>query len=813
MSWHLTPLILTFFLAKLKIRNMSLLTLKSYWRTGRGVSRRYVLVNLVGLATSFLVALLLHSYISFESSYDEALSQVYRVNSTWILEGESRYSAQSPVPLADDLADHLPVGSLVVRVDHSDALVRYQGQVYNEDHLVTAEAGFMELFQVEVLAGDPTGKLSEPYSVVLTASMAKKYFGEADPIDQELRIYKYDPDGQGADYRVTAVIADPPTNQHLPYQALISYATAPAAFPAFFADPSPISTEFYTYVQPVGNPESLSTLLHSLAPVQQDGVNLTYNLQPITSIHLYSDLEDELPGHGTHTTVAVARSLLAIVLLLVGINFTIMSLAQAHAKLRQVGIKRVLGARSVEVVREILVSNCLLILLAMGCAMTVLLMLGPSGFSILPRFAFPLAPLHSLVVVTGLGLLVGLLASALPAVLLVRVQLLSALKEKVGTQPGWVNRFRSGLVTLQVTVLVGVLATALLVRSQLQHLMQYNLGFQPQGVISLRTNGDEAVMAGYAAFRDALLQIPEVEAVGTTNSMLVDGLDEEMIAIQGQGQNQEALQVSLLRSDRDFTEVFGVPLLAGRNFSPSAMEGASEFLINERMLTTLGMAGPEEALGLSVTADGWVGTIVGVVQDFHFDNLRAPLTGLFIQQRTDRFSQIAVRVSGHTLEGLGKLQEAWKTAFPQALFEYRYYEDALASSYQAEAQLLHGLQAATIFIILVSALGVLGLSEYISQAKLKEAGVRKVLGASWLGVYWLNGRVFVAMTALAGLLALPFAWWGYRMFSAEFTYALPFQWSLFVLGLVISLLLMLSLTLYHGLRLAWVNPVKILKQE
>ncbi|HAA22824.1 MAG TPA: hypothetical protein DCP28_30170, partial [Cytophagales bacterium] len=141
------------------------------------------------------------------------------------------------------------------------------------------------------------------------------------------------------------------------------------------------------------------------------------------------------------------------------------------------------------------------------------------------------------------------------------------------------------------------------------------------------------------------------------------------------------------------------------------------------------------------------------------------------------------------------------------------YEDALASSYQPEAQLLRGLQAATLLIILVSALGVLGLSEYMAQAKLKEAGVRKVLGASWLGVYWLNGRVFVTMTALAGVLALPLCWWGYRSFSAGFAYALPFQWSLFSLGLGLSLFLMLGLTLYHGLRLVWVNPVKILRQE
>ncbi|HAP65300.1 MAG TPA: hypothetical protein DCR93_39440 [Cytophagales bacterium] len=792
---------------------MSLLTLKSYWRTGRAVSRRYVLVNLVGLVTAFFVALLLHSYLVFETSYDQDLPQVYRVSTALSQGSEVQHSAQTPVPLAEVLRTQLPQVTQVVRADHSDALVRFRGQVYNEDHLVMAEKGFLELFRIPVLAGDPTGKLDEPYSVVLTESMAQKYFGEADPLGQELRIYKFDPEGQGADYRVTAVIADPPANRHLPFRALISFATATAAFPDFFAELDPISLEFYTYFRSETAPADLQAQVSRLAPEAQEGLHLAYAVQPLTDIHLHSALDDELPGHGTHTTVTVARVLLAVVLLLVGINFTIMSLAQAHAKLRQVGIKRVLGARTAQIVREVILSNTLLVLLAVGIAEATVLLLGPLGFAVLPTFLFPVAPFPTLLSVVGLGLTVGLFASALPAVLLVRVQLLSALKEKASAQPSWVNRFRTGLVILQVTVLVGVLASALLMQSQLQHLLQYNLGFQSKGVVSLRTNGDEAVMAGYSAFRDQLMQLPGVQAVGATNSMLVDGLDEEAVTLRRPGHAPEVFQASLLRTDAAFTDVFDVPLIAGRNLATGVGKEVTEFLINQRMLTTLGMADPEEALGLSITVEDRSGTVVGVVQDFHFDNLRAPLTGLFIQQRTDRFSQIAVRMAGNPTDNLAQLQAAWKTAFPQALFEYRYYEDALASSYQPEAQLLRGLQAATLLIILVSALGVLGLSEYMAQAKLKEAGVRKVLGASWLGVYWLNGRVFVTMTALAGVLALPLCWWGYRSFSAGFAYALPFQWSLFSLGLGLSLFLMLGLTLYHGLRLVWVNPVKILRQE
>lgn len=777
----------------------------------------YSLINVVGLSAGLLCVVFIYNWVNDELSYDSHIphaDQVYRV----VAEagtGEDRWhQTVTSLPLGTTMKDMFPEVVEQVRLDKNDALVQ-QGDVgYVEDYIVLTDPSFFDVFGYHLLQGNEKTALSNPYQVVLTETMAKKYFGDENPMGQTLKIFQYDPDGNGMDYEVTGVIADPPKNSHFTFNMLASMSTI-ASIDANELD-NWGNNSYHTYVK-LKEGASVSALEAKLPDmvgknmaemIEEYDLFYRFYLQPVKSIHLHSNLQYEFMANGNIEYVWMFSAIGLFILALAGINYVNLSTSFSLDRAREVGVRKVLGAYKGQLIKQHLTETLVLVLIALLATGILAELFKPYFYELTGKTHIAFAPKSLLVQLVILCLPLALIAGYFPAKLLAGLNTIHSLKGKVSH--GKTNGLRKFLVSLQFGVTLVILSGLVVVKEQLHYVQHKDLGYDQSNLLVLKVNGSNAIKAGYQTFKNDLTQSNEVQNVTRSGSMITGGLGNSNAHVIQNGQKQFE-KVYRLPVGYDYLNTYGINLLAGRFFSPEIHSDSTQsFVINEAMAKVFGWTA-EEAINKEMEFIGRNGRIIGVVNNFHYNSLHYGIEPVCLFLR-DNFSTITIK--GKDPEALLAQTEAlWKQHFPKDLFDYTFQDEALFQTYENDQRFGSIFNTFTLLSLLIALLGLFGLLGYTVQKMTKEIGIRKVFGARPGQIITLIARQFLKLIIFSALLAIPIAWWMMRNWLKDFTYHIDLHIWYFAIAVLLTLCVAYLIIFIQAYRPCLQNPANTLKEE
>ncbi len=810
------------------LKNYLKITLRNLRR-----SKGYAVINILGLAVGMACCLLIARYLQHEQSYDQHhanADRVVRVALDATLGEQNVQSAMSAIPLARAMAEEIPEVAQATRLwhDRAGAMTVYADDAqFLENNVVFADPNVFDVFTFPLQDGDPATALAEPYTVVLTESMAQKYFGDANPVGQTLN-FREPSDRDVFTYTVTGVMADLPATSHLKIDFLASYVTqrwseaqAWMGFGVYTyallqegTSARVVENKLAQVIERHAGPQVMERFGISYDAFLATGQGYRYFTQPITDIHLKSSLEDEFGPNGSQTYVWVFSLVAVFILLIACINFMNLATARSAERAKEVGVRKVLGAVRSRLVAQFLAESVLLSVLALVVAGALISVALPL-FNALTGLSLTLdtgaVPLITTLVVLGLG--VGLLAGCYPAFYLSRFRPALVLKQTTRTGPG-ASLFRNVLVVFQFAISIVLIAGTVVVYQQMGFLQAKNLGFDTEEVVVLE--GAEMMGPQAEAFRGALRDLPGIERV--TNSELVPGrpFSGSLFRMEGAPED-EVTALDFTYASFDFVETLGLELVAGRSLDRNRPADSLAVILNEAAIAKLGLTDP---IGKNLV---WGGestyTIVGVVRDFHIASLHHPITGVALlgpdPRNTNRPNLlVSARVETDNLpQTLAEIEATWQEFAPEQPFVYTFLDQDFAAMYQSE-QATGRLVAVFAFLaLLIACIGLFGLAAFTAERRTKEIGVRKVLGATVPQLVGLLSQDFVKLVAVGFVVAVPVIYFAMQQWLQAFAYRMELGVAPFLLGGLLTLAIALVTVSYQSIKAALRDPVKSLRYE
>ena len=784
-------------------------------------NRSYAALNILGLSIGLACFTLIALWVKDELSYDRfhaKTDRIYRVANLFKDESGQFEQAVTPVPLAPALLNDLPEVEDAVRIDPNGAIVELDDKQFVEDDILAVDPSFFGLFDFKLLRGTAKA-LSEPYSVVITQGMARKYFGERDPIGKSLRIFLFDPDGIGAEYKITGIIEDCPANSHFNYNFLVSFKTLERYNPD--AASSWYNNGYYTYmpVKPDANmallESKMSTFLEKYIgkEMKQYKVAWTYFLQPLATIHLNSNIRYEIKPTSSVSNVVIFASIGFIVLLLACINYINLATAYAKDRLKEVGVRKVMGALKNQLIGQHLMESWLLAMLSLIVGVTIIEIVRPLFESLTGRQVEGLYEWKTLITLVGITSLAGLLSGIYPALAVSSFRTVHILKGhyQTGNSGVWL---RKALVVLQYSITIVLITGILVVQLQLQFINNKDLGFNEENLLIVNVNGSADVIRGFGGFRQEMEANPDITGIARSNTMITGGLGNSgALGIDASGKTVNAT-VFRMRVDHNYLETYGMKLLAGRNFDlTSASDSAGGFIINEATTRLYGYDDPADMVGTKFHFNGNDGQIIGVVADFHYNSLQQKIEPTCMYLLDGHFSRIAIRMQGNIHTQIKTVSSAWKKHFPESLLEYSFAEDTVEGQYQAERRFSRIFSVFSVISLAIACLGLFSLVSYSVQGRTKEIGIRKVLGASVSTIVAMISREFLVLIIVACIIAVPIGYYFMDKWLESFAYHIVLEFWVFILAGITALLIAMFTISLKSIRSALANPVDSLRNE
>ena len=771
--------------------------LRLLWR-----ERGYAAINIFGLAVGFCLCLLTVQLAAYQLSvgdFHEKKDRVYRVlGPSSMSTGSTGYTENVPIPLGPALKEQLPEVEEAVRFSPGWPLLLRVGDKDGRYEKVSgAEAGVFDMFSLPLLRGDPKTALSRPYTMVLTEPLARRLFGESDPIGQVVHVEKLD-------YEVTGIVGQLPANSLLQVSALRSLSTATNPMLASGWNAS----GFRTFVQltPGADPAVVAARISDI--VKEAGGRSketdSYALQPLKSIYFDTEVPNSIGPEGNPMYLALCAILAVVILTIAGVNYVNLATARAGRRVHEIGVRKALGAHRGQLMRQLLSESVLLSTAAtvLGIAMAeVMVLLLPA----LVGFDFEWSSLRwtssTYAAAAALAVGVGLVAGAYPAWVVARFQPTGAVH---GGRVGGVL-LRRGLVVTQFTATTALLTMTLLIWHQIDYIqdrLRENsiLGAEPEQVVVVENRG--LTMDQVRAFKTELLQNSRIAAVSLSFS--VPGGVFEMTTSTGEEQ-----MIYVYQADSDFVEIMGLRMAQGRALTDEPAD-AQAVVINETAARIMGWT---ELLGETIAVQGGK-RVVGVIEDFHFHGPRHEIEPLIIEQVAGWASVIIVRVQpGHLDAALKVIDEKWAIISPYRPIQRNSLEEVAAKLYSEDLMVGRALTLFLFLAIAVASVGLFGMAAHAAQERTKEIGIRKVFGASPGGLAAMLLRDFAKPIAIAFLLSVPIAYGLATHWLQEFAYRVEIGVGLFLLSGALSFAIA-GLTVGHqAMRAALTNPIETLRTE
>ncbi|MBX2876441.1 MAG: ABC transporter permease [Saprospiraceae bacterium] len=779
------------------------------------------ILNVVGLTISITSFLLILIWINQEKSFDafhENAANIYRIPNTFKSESESFSQAVSGPALGAQLHKLFPQIVNATRFGSTRAIIKSGDQSYFENRIRIVDPNFFEMFSWEVLAGNKADFLKEVNSIVLTESLAKKYFGEKPALGQTLIMDNERP------LKVTGILKDPPVNSQLQFEAITSMDLAKIRFGAQGMDSNWGGGSYYTYLQLEPNTDREALMVEvnkfitsKLTFFTERNMSYQYFLQPLTSIHLSSDLRYDFSNNGSARNVSIFTAIAFIILLLACINYINLSTANALRRAKEVGIKKVVGALRTDLIKQFLIESTLI------CFVSALIALGLVYF-LLPNaenfFGYAIAldvNAQSFLWLLLGTLALGLVAGFFPAFSISSFKPLSVIKGqlKSGKQGSLI---RKSLVVLQFTATIALIIAIITVNGQLRYIQNQDLGMQTDEVIYVSYRGLQSVNDKQEILKNELLKNSKFKSISFyRNSHPVGGLSNSTVQVETEPGKKVSSSLYNIRVDESYAETYGIELAAGRFFSEAfPTDSTQSVLVNEAAVESFGWGSPDQALGKKMGAAPFERTVVGVVKNFNFEGLHKevePVRILPIRNKNN-YAAFALKADlSDPFKTLGFLEETWREINPEVPLDYTIMNEDIRDQYQGELRFRSIFLVFSVLSLIIACLGLLGLATASTHQRIKEIGIRKVLGASTFNLINLLSREFLFLVALSLILATPLAWYGMEQWLSTYAYRINMSWVFFLLAGCIALGIALITISYQTLKAALRNPVLSLRNE
>jgi putative ABC transport system permease protein len=786
-------------------------------------------INIFGLAVGVACCLMIILYVLDEISYDrhhEKSEQIYRIGIDGFINNMAFHGAITCAPMAQTLVHEFPEVTAATRLrNFGFPVFRYEDKVFSEERVFWVDQSFFDIFTVSFVKGDPETALAEPNTIVLTQSMALKYFGPEDPLGKSLNA-----DHQ-RDYLITGVVEDVPHNSHFHYDFLASLSTYDDS-----RSPVWISNNYYTYVllRKDASPEAFEAKLEELVkkyvgPQIQVAAGITleqfyesggkwgYFIQPLTDIHLHSHLEFEIEPNGNIAYVYIFSIIAIGILLVAGINFVNLATARSVNRAREVAIRKTVGSRKPQLIRQFLTETTLMSFIAVLFALAAVQILLLSFNTITGKdLAIPyMQNAYTIPFLLGVVLLVGILAGMYPAFFLASFDPANVLKsETMGRTKK--SSLRNILVVFQFTVSIVLIVGTFIVNRQLAYIQNKNLGFNKDQIIVVEKTDD--IGNQIRTFRQELVKNPKVIDATNTGRLIGETFGNSAFKLAGAAGEETHLLCTYF-TDPYFADTYQIEMAAGRYFEEGRQADQQAAILNETALKKLGLKDPigKQIVSLGPTQDrSQTFTIIGVTKDFHFESLHFQIRPLIIVlwPPNNRGRYVSVRVHSEDMrETLAFLENTWHKFAGNQAFEYEFFDDHFAKIYQAEQRTGQIFSGFSLLAIIIACLGLLGLAAFIAEQRTKEIGIRKVLGATESKIIFLLSKQFIKWVILSNLFAWPIAYYFMHKWLQRFAFqpgvsVWPFLLaSIFVFGVAV-----LTVS-YQTIKATRTNPVDLLRYE
>ena len=794
----------------------------------------YSSINILGLAIGLACCLLIFQYVSFEYSFDtfnENEATLYRiVQTTRQSGGEPDARTSTGWAMAPALAQEVPEVVRFTRLhpEYYGALVTNPTQpdkAFEEEHVFYADSSFFQMFTYPLVAGNPARALASG-TVILSEATARKYFGDEDPLGQSLDVKGW----INETFRVDGIFEDVPANSHLRFDMLLPMADLLEKSDFSDADTGWGWTNFITYVQ-LHQDANLPAVEQKFTDVlmsnrQEDWqpTNTTGQLsaQPLLDVHLNEDIRAFQTVTGSYQAVYFFTIIGLVILLIALVNYVNLTTARALDRAREVGVRKVVGAKREQLVTQFLTESVFVILLSFALAVVLAEVFRPM-LNELARLNLTDALWASpgfWVALFTLFCTTSLLAGLYPALVLSSFRPVAVLKGRVSRAAGgtWLRR---GLVIGQFAATIVLLIGITIVYAQLNHMRSRDLGINLEQILTVNaprvlpegTDGAEAV----STFTQELNRLSVVRQTATSGTVPGKGFNFYTSNIRKATADPSA-NINGVGTviDTSFAELYGMELLAGNGFENETTPAEGEpqpIIINETAVQSLGFDTPKEAINQDISIGDQPNRIVGVFKDFSWSSAHNPRESvIFIMNQGN--DQISIKVGTDNLPGtIAAVEQLYQQLFPGNPFQYAFADETFDAQYREDQQFAKLISVFTVLAIIIACLGLFGLAAFTAEQRTKEIGVRKVLGASVAGIVSLLAKNFVGTVALSFLLASPLAWYAMNQWLQDFDYRIDIEWWMFAVSGTLVLLIALLTVSFQSIKAALANPVDSLRNE
>ncbi|MDX3912038.1 MAG: ABC transporter permease [Pseudosphingobacterium sp.] len=793
------------------IKNYLKIAWRNIWKT-----KAFSIINICGLAVGMTACFLIALYVNFERSYDryhEKADRIYRLVCDVKTPTETINANITSGPMAMYAAKDLPEIENYVRLLPNSLLIRKDNIKYQESAVFFADSSLFQLFDFQLLAGNPETALKEPFSVVLSESAAKKYFGKENPIGKSLLLTD-----EGFNSKVTGVMKDIPENSQFKGDVFVSMVTL-IKMANFKFDEQWGNFGFTSYLllKPNTDPSLLTAKFPAFLTnrvgkeMDQSKMHYTLFLEPLKDVYLYSKRGGF--ENGNINNVYVFAIVALFILLIACINFINLSTARAVERAKEVGIRKVVGAYRIQVTRQFISESVLICLLAFIISILLCLVLIPY-FNFLAGKEISggifLHPVYILVLFL-LACLIGLLAGIYPALVLSSFKPVTVLKGKFSSNTKGLL-LRKTLVVVQFVVSIALIAGTLIVNRQLAYMRNQNLGFNKEQVLVLQTNGD----AKSRILKDAITSVPGVLASAVSGSVPGGGNPVAYSEIENKQGDMQIANLPVYFVDYNYLPLYKIELVAGRMFSPDfGTDTAQAMILNESAIKLFGYAKPADAIGKKYSQWGSEGKIIGVIKDFHFKSLQSKIEPLSMRYgQGNGGGMVSLKIDGqHINTALKSIEKKWQEIIPNRPFEYFFADEFFDRQYRSENRFGNLFFNFAMLAIFISCLGLLGLVSYHTTQRYREIGIRKVLGANISTIVKLLSFDFLKLVIIALLVASPLMWFLMDKWLDDFEYQTTINIWIFILAGSIAVGIALIVIGSQTIRAALTNPVESLRNE
>jgi putative ABC transport system permease protein len=803
---------------------------KIAWRNVKK-NKGFFALNFLGLYISVVVCILIALIILYETSFDKRTGNnisIYRVVDNSTSPTGKTFSAVTPYPLASAMRVAMPGNQVISQVhfDREDQ-VSFDNKKFKEKNVVFADSVFPELFPLKVKQGSIQRALAEPGFAILTEKTAERYFGKENAIGKRIKLANL------VDLEVTAVVADAPSNTHLPYNMLVSYLSfKPDFIGGFPIDQWGVHSAGFVYVglngdRSVKHTEAiLASIVTKYIHKENIGVKTEFRLQPIHDIHYNQLYAHNNPAYTINYSYLYLIGAIGLFLMLAAcINYTNLSTALAIKKSKEVGVRKTMGAMRSHLMKQFLSETFFITgLVVVAATLSVRFFLPPLNHFLDKNIPLDWLNFQTLFFIISLWVVVSLLSGIYPSFVLSGFNAVNALKSKISAPKKSVVVLRKGLVTFQFLTAQILIIGAIVVAKQMNFIRSSPLGFNKDKVVDIAL--PENKPAQLQELQNKLLSIPGINSFSFSLDAPIGDNQVNTEFNLKEKYSTEQLHVAVKAADKGYLKTYGLQLIAGRWFDdnderkidnsiPDSLKKYA-FVLNETAVRSFGFANPQEAIGKYVTfgMNDISAPVIGVVKDYHIASLRQAVAPVLMVEFPFFYYDLGVKLSGsYNASTLSAVEKAWTSVYPQHIFEDNFLDEHVASLYKDEKRTQQLFTIFTVLSIAINILGLIGLLSFMIEQKTKEIGIRKVLGASVQDISLILSKDFLRLIIIAFLVAVPVAWLLMNRWLQDFAYRTEISWWVFAVAVLAALVVTCIAVGYQTIKAAIANPVKSLRTE